>query len=151
MFGKREEELAEKVSAARNELDRFLKSRGLSEENLADVGRASERIAQLEEEITTLKAKVDALQSELGKFAAQRQNAEEYATTVEKLLAPINEALKGQGTEVKPIELGYRFDFKAFKDAMIRYVAGAIGQVEGRAPRPDYVESSLGKLRTSLS
>ena len=37
----------------------------------------------------------------------------------------------------------YRFDLKAFKEAMIQHVTEAIGRVEGRAPRPDYVESKL--------
>jgi energy-coupling factor transporter ATP-binding protein EcfA2 len=134
------------VKALRDELDKFLKARGLSEENLSDVGKATERIAQLDEEIASLKAKVGALQTELSQFTAQREKAQQYAKAVEELLTPVNVALKGQGVEVKPIELRYRFDLKAFKDAMIQYVAGAIGQVEGRAPRPDYVESKLGKL-----
>jgi ABC-type cobalamin/Fe3+-siderophores transport system ATPase subunit len=142
----REQELSGKVKALRDELDKFLKARGLSEENLSDVGKATERIAQLDEEIASLKAKVGALQTELSQFTAQREKAQQYAKAVEELLTPVNVALKGQGVEVKPIELRYRFDLKAFKDAMIQYVAGAIGQVEGRAPRPDYVESKLGKL-----
>lgn len=65
---------------------------------------------------------------------------------MEALLAPVNVDLKGQGAEVKPIELRYRFNLKAFRDAMIEYVASAIGQVEGRAPRPDYVESKLREI-----
>lgn len=142
----RERELSGKVSTLRDELDKFLKARGLSEENLSDVGKATERIAQLDEEIASLKAKVGALQTELSQFTAQRDKAQRYAKAVEELLAPVNVALKGQGVEVKPIELRYRFDLKAFKEAMIQYVAGAIGQVEGRAPRPDYVESKLGVL-----
>lgn len=142
----REQSLAAKMKELRDELAKFLKARGLSEENLADVGKATEKIAQLDEEIASLKKKVGVLQTELGQFAAQRHTAEEYVKAVEELLAPINVALKGQGAEVKPIELGYRFDRKAFKEAMVQYVAGAIGQVEGRAPRPDYVVSKLGKL-----
>jgi energy-coupling factor transporter ATP-binding protein EcfA2 len=142
----REQELSGRVKALRDELDKFLKARGLSEENLSDVGKATERIAQLDEDIISLDGKVGALKAELSQFMAQRVKAQEYAEAVEELLAPVNVALKGQGVEVKPIELRYRFDLKAFKDAMIQYVAGAIGQIEGRAPRPDYVESKLGKL-----
>jgi ABC-type cobalamin/Fe3+-siderophores transport system ATPase subunit len=142
----REQELSGKVKTLRDELDKFLKARGLSQENLSDVGKATERIAQLDEEIASLKAKVGALKAELSQFTAQREMAQQYAKAVEELLTPVNVALKGQGVEVKPIELRYKFDLKAFKDAMIQYVAGAIGQVEGRAPRPDYVESKLGKL-----
>lgn len=142
----REQELAGKVKTLRDELDKFLKARGLSAENLSDVGKATERIAQLDEEIGSLDGKVGALKTELGVFTVQRVKAQEYAKAVEELLAPVNVALKGQGVEVKPIELRYRFDLKAFKDAMIQHVAGAIGPFEGRAARPDYIESKLGKL-----
>lgn len=142
----REQELSGKVKALREELDKFLKARGLSAESLSDVGKATERIARLDEEITSLKGKVAALDLEMKQFVTLRDKTQEFAAAVQTLLAPINEALKAQGSEVKPIELGYRFDLAAFKDAMIQYVAGAIGQLEGRAPRPDYVEAKLGAL-----
>ncbi|MCE9555334.1 MAG: hypothetical protein K8T91_18445 [Planctomycetes bacterium] len=139
----REQEVARKVKTLREELEKFLKARGLSEENLADVGKATEKIAELEERIATLKAKVATLQTELGRFTTQRGSADRYAKAVEAQLAPINVDLKGQGSEVKAIELQYRFNLKSFRDAMIGWVANAIVQVEGRAPRPDYVESKM--------
>jgi energy-coupling factor transporter ATP-binding protein EcfA2 len=141
-----EEELSRKVKALRDELDSFLKARGLSEENLSDVGKATERIARLGEDIASLKTKVGVLKTELTQFTAARYKAQQYADTVEELLSPVNIALKGQGTEVRPIELRYKYDLKAFRDAMLQYVADAIGQVEGRAPRPDYIANTLGKL-----
>lgn len=141
--GTRELEVAGQVKTLREELDRFLKTRGLSEENQSDVGKATEKIAQLEEGIVALTTKIGTLKTEMGKFKAQRDKAEQYAKAVETLLAPVNVELKGQGSEVKPIELRYRFDWKAFRETMIEYVASAIGQVEGRAPRPDYVETKL--------
>jgi ABC-type cobalamin/Fe3+-siderophores transport system ATPase subunit len=144
--GAREREVSGKAKTLRDELDAFLKSRGLSEENLSDVGKANERIAQLEEEITSLKTKVSMLRVELGHFTPQRDTADQYAETVAALLAPVNVGLKGQSTEVKPIELRYLFDFKAFREAMIEHVRESIGQVEGRAPRPDYVESKLKEI-----
>lgn len=142
----REQELNDKVRALRDELDKFLKAHGLSEENLSDVGKATEKIAQLDEDIASLRGKVGALKAEISQFSAQREKAQDYTKAVEELLVPVNVALKGQGAEVKPIELRYKYDTKAFKDAMIQYVAGAIGHIDGKAPRPDYVESKLGKL-----
>jgi exonuclease SbcC len=139
----REQDVAGKIKTRREELDTFLKARGLSEENLSDVGKATEKIAQLEEEIATLKAKVGALQTELSQFTPQRDKAELYSQAVEALLTPVNIDLMGQGTEVKPIELLYRFNLTAFRASMIEYVASAIGQLEGRAPRADYVEGKL--------
>ena len=83
--GAREREVSGKVKTLREELDTFLKSRGLSEENLSDVGKATERIAQLEEEIATLKTKVGVLRAELDQFAPQRDTADQYAKSVEAL------------------------------------------------------------------
>ena len=139
-------EIATKGRLLRVELDNYLKSRGLSEENLSDVGKASENIARLEEEIASLKSKIQMLQTELSQFTLQHESAIQYAKAVESLLDPINVDLKSLSTEVKPIELKYRFDLQAFREAMIQYVSGAIGQVEGRAPRPDYVENMLKEI-----
>jgi exonuclease SbcC len=144
--GTREQELMDQVKALREELDKFLKTRGLSEENLSDVGKATEKIAQLEEEISSLKTKVGMLKTELDQFTPRREKAGEYAEAVKALLLPVNVELKGQGNEVKPIELGYRFDSNVFREAMIQYVMSAIGQIEGRAPRPDYIENKLSEI-----
>jgi ABC-type cobalamin/Fe3+-siderophores transport system ATPase subunit len=142
----REQDMGRKVSALREELDRFLRERGLSAENLSDVGKAAERIAQLEEEIADLKAKVGALRTEMDQFTPQPNTADRYAEAVEELLAPVNADLKGQSTEVKPIELRYRFDGRAFKESMIQYVTTALGPVEGRAAREDYVAGKLTEI-----
>ena len=77
--GAREDELSRKVGALRDELNKFLKARGLSEENLSDVGKAAEKIAQLDENIVALKAKVGALKAELTQFTAQSERAQQYA------------------------------------------------------------------------
>ncbi|MFO0448477.1 MAG: TrlF family AAA-like ATPase [Pseudomonadota bacterium] len=148
----RELELSARATALRKELDEFLRARGLSNENLSDLGRATERIAQLEESIGALEGKVESLKSELGEFKPQRKAIEDYEQAVQEILSPVNAKLQIQGEQVKPIELRYRFDGEAFKDSMIQYVAKAIGTIDGRGPRPDYIEAKLGKLDfTSLT
>ena len=142
----REQDISEKVKVLREQLDNFLKERGLSAENLSDVGKATERIAQLEEEIAGLKTKIGTLRTEMDQFATQRDTAELYAKAVEELLAPVNTDLKGQSTEVKPIELRYKFNFKAFRESMVQYITDALGQVDARAARGDYVESKLKEI-----
>jgi DNA repair protein SbcC/Rad50 len=146
---KREVTLGSEIKALREQMDDFLRKRGLSPESLSDVGRATERIAHLESDMKTLAARVSGVKSEIDAFVPDREAAERYVKAVESLLAPINAELKGQGSEVKPIELRYRFDMTAFSQAMIRYVADAVGRIEGRAPRPDYVESKLKELNFS--
>ena len=142
----REQEIATKVATLRSELESFLKSRGLSRENLSDVGNAAERIAQLAEEIPSLKKRLAAVRSDLDQFTPQRHAATAYAKAVEELLAPVNIWLKGQGTEVKAIEMGYRFDLVAFREAMIQYLCESIGPIEGRAARGDYIEAKMKEI-----
>jgi len=150
---KRELAIADEVTTLRDELNTFLKSRGLSEENLADVGKATERIAQLEDTIDSLRKKVSTLRMVLDQFTPQRRSAIQYAKSVRDLLEPVNVELKGQSTEVKPIELQYRFDLKAFRETIIEYISEAIGLVEnGRTPRSDFIESKLKDIDfTALS
>ena len=79
-------------------------------------------------------------------FAPQRKERELYATAVEELLSPINGELKSLSSEVKPIELKYKFDMKAFRAGIVRYLADGLGQVEGRAAREDYIDGKLKDL-----
>jgi len=142
----REKAVIDEVQSLRTELETFLKARGLSAENLADVGKVSERMAQLNDDIESLKSKVEALRVEIGQFTPLRKYAEEYQGAVEALLAPLNADLKALSVEVKPIKLLYRFNQKAFNDSMVQYVADAIGRLEGRAARADYVANKLGSI-----
>jgi cell division protein FtsB len=58
----------------------------VSAENLADVGRASERIAQLEEELASAKEKVAQLKAAIDAFRSHKGAAGEYTTAVNALL-----------------------------------------------------------------
>jgi exonuclease SbcC len=134
------------VSRLRSELENFLKQRGLSPENQSDVGRASERIAELDEEIARHRRTTESIRAAMDLFVPQRKERELYATAVEELLSPINGELKSLSSEVKPIELKYKFDMKAFRTGIVRYLADGLGQVEGRAAREDYIDGKLKDL-----
>ncbi len=142
-LSERDEGLERELSSLRTDLKEFLRKRGLSEENLADAGKTSERIVALEEQIRVLQGRSDKLKVEIAQFVPRRTATESYIQAVRSLLAPVNEALAEQGGEVKPIELQYFFDEKAFGSAMVQYVATAIGPIEGRAPRSDFIENRL--------
>lgn len=136
--------LNDEIAALRQQLGIFLRERGVSAENLADAGRATERIAKLDEDIETLRKEVSALATAIGAFTSRREVADRYIETVRSLLSPINDKMKNLGDEVKPIELQFHFNNALFKEAMIEYISCSIGLIEGRAARPDFVE---GKLR----
>lgn len=143
---KRETEVEGAVSNLKQSLETYLKERGLSAENLADVGMATERVARLEQEISDTRARLLVLETEIVGFTSQRNAATDYLNAVKELLAPINEELKGVSSEIKPIELQYTFDLGSFRQLMIQYVAGALGQIEARAARTDYVEGKLKEI-----
>ncbi len=142
----REAEVAADTETKKDALDKYLRSRGLSAENLVDLGLASQRVAQREQEITDLRGRIASVEQQSASFSTQRELASAYKTAVDALLSPINDELKSLSAEVKPIELRYDFDEAAFRFGMIRYVVEAIGAIESRAARGDYVESKLKEI-----
>jgi len=141
-----EARLIAETARLRQEIEAFLKDRGFSEENLSDVGRASEAIAALESRLDALRKRASQLATEIQAFVPDRSPVNAYREAIEQLLTPINNDLRAQGAEVKPIALEYDFDSKAFRQAMIRKLAVSIGDIDGRAPRPDYLEGRLEQV-----
>src|SRR4030095_1017195 len=66
----RQQEIGREVGRLRGELESFLRERGVSAENLADVGKATERIAQLDQDIEALTVKVASLEATMSTFTS---------------------------------------------------------------------------------
>ena len=140
----REEELSGRVASLRMELETFLKGRGLSAENLADVGKANERAAEIEQLLPGMRERVETLTSEIEAFSPKRALAQEYSKTVTVLLAPINSTLEKLSTEVKPIELRYEFDDAGLRHALIQHIQQSLG--EEVRPRIDHLTQMLEQI-----
>ncbi|MGV3615267.1 MAG: TrlF family AAA-like ATPase [Fimbriimonas sp.] len=136
--------LEESLKGLRQELDAFLTARGLSPENLADVGQASERIATLNEQIPAGELRLARLKSEMEAFEFQRPLAEAYAHKVNELLGPINERLGALSAEVKSIELVYEFDGAAHEEAVHDWIVELLS-AESRH-RKDHVSHCLREV-----
>lgn len=141
----REKALAISVVELKRQLDGFLKERGLSQENLQDIGKASERVAQLEAKLPEMRAAVNAIKTEISQFTSQNSLSDKYATTVLELLNPINLELHNLSTEVKPIALKYEFDENSFREAIIRRLKEEVAQ-DGRSIRIDHLTQILENL-----
>ena len=139
----REAELSESVANLRQKLEAFLKGRGLSQENLADVGKANERVAQIEQELPGLKVKEAELAAQIGAFSTKRDLTAKRVTTVTGLLEPLNKTLSELGKEVRAIELRYEFDEIKFDQAMTKHVQELLGT---NAPRIDHLGSMLNDI-----
>lgn len=141
----REQVLVASVGELKGQLEGFLKERGLSQENLQDVGKASERVAQLEAKLPEMRAKVTAIKDEITQFTSQNSLSDTYAATVLQLLNPINLELHNLSTEVKPIALEYEFDHNSFREAIIRSLKEEVSQ-DGRGIRIDHLTQMLEEL-----
>jgi DNA repair protein SbcC/Rad50 len=136
----REAELAEAVAGLKQKLEAFLKGRGLSQENLADVGKANERVAQIEQELPAQKAKEAELAAQIAAFSPRRDLTAKRAATVTALLEPLNKTLSQLGKEVRAIELRFEFDETQFEQAMTKHIQERLG---ANAPRIDHLASML--------
>lgn len=136
----RETELSGRVSSLKRKLEEFLKGRGLSQENLADVGKANERVARIEQELPALKAKEAELIAQIAAFRNTRDFTAKHAATVTALLEPVNKTLSQLSKEVKPIELRYEFDAAHFRQTMVRHIQDLLGK---NVPRIDHLTSML--------
>ncbi len=125
----REAELTGAVSGLKQKLETFLKGRGLSQENLADVGKANERVAQIEQELPAQKAKETELAAQIASFTPKRELTVKRAATVTALLEPLNQTLSQLGNEVRAIELRYEFDETQFGQAMTKHIQERLGEV----------------------
>ena len=140
----REQELSHRLASVREELEVFLKGRGLSAENLADVGKANERAAEIDQILPAMKERADTLAAEIELFTPKRTLARKYAETVAALLAPINSTLEQLSTEVKPIELRYEFDDAGLRHTLIQHIQQSLG--EEVRPRIDHLTQMLEQI-----
>ena len=142
----RDTALAQHVAALTQKLEAFLKGRGLSQENLLDVGKANERIAQIEQEFPAQKAKASELEKQIADFKNRRELIGERVAVVTELLKPLNDTLSHLGKEVKAIELRYEFEDAQFKQAMIKRIQERFEAGDGPAPRIDHLHTMLSSV-----
>jgi exonuclease SbcC len=128
----------------KNQLGAFLEEKGLSPENLADVKRASEMIAELGEKIPDLEERLATVKEEIAEFDTRSDFVERYENAVRELLDPINKILSDQSSEVKPIRLEYSFDLTGADEAIYEVLAEVISDTDGRKIRIDHVRTALG-------
>lgn len=134
------EEAAEEI---KGRLEGFLRERGLSPENLADVGRASERIARLEQKIPVAETRLGVLTQGIRDFQFQGDLRDQYYDSVSKLLNPINESLAKQGDQVRPIRLEYEYDETAAREFLEAKLSRYVVNEDDRKIRADHLSRAL--------
>lgn len=131
------------IESKRQELEKFLQSRGLAEENLATAANASSRRAKLQLEDQTLAEEEGNLTAGLpGIYEADKARREGEAQLAEALRT-IN-GLMSDANPDKPIELYMAFDEEQAQDDFIDELANALEKFRGgQRPRSDYLRSVI--------
>jgi ABC-type cobalamin/Fe3+-siderophores transport system ATPase subunit len=135
--------IARQVGSLKAQLSDFLETKGLSQENLSDVREASERIAELGENLPDAVERLADIQKRIETFDSNNDLASRYQKTVEDRLKPVNEILSDQSSEVKPIRLVYNFDLRAANNSIFEFLAEQIASNEERKIRYDHIANAL--------
>lgn len=141
---KTENELSKEAKRIKQELDKFLQSKGLSEENLSDVSRAGEKISLLEHDIGEKQRSLERLSTQLQQFSFEDDAVSNYEKLIRSQLKPMNMKLKSLSSEVKPIELEYEFDEDRAKQQLLELVNKSLPREENL--RADYIENILFQI-----
>ena len=139
-----ENDLNNQAKKLKQDLDKFLQSKGLSEENLSDVSRAGEKITLLEHDIDEKKQSLERLFEKMKKFIFDDSTVSDYEKVIRSQLAPMNTQLKSLSSEVKPIKLEYEFDEDRARQQLLELVIGRLPREENI--RADYIENILFKI-----
>lgn len=107
-----------------NQLEDYLKSQGLSQENINDYERATKAIPQYRTIISTLNAEIKEIEKSLQAFEESSKSFFKDKDSLEKLieenLEPLNSKLKSDNPNVKDISFKYDFDNEKAKDALFQ-------------------------------
>jgi exonuclease SbcC len=133
------------ADALRKKLEVFLSSRGYSAENLNDVAAASTRIADLSAEIDDSERLLASIAREIAKGQADSSPREAFEAILATHLEELNGIFADVHSDVKRIEIRYRFDREAANETLISLVGDDVERVLGKRLRSDHIEMELQK------
>ena len=107
-----------------NQLESYLISQGLSQENINDYERAMKAIPQYNTTISILNADIKEIEKSLEVFEESRRSFFNDKSSLENLihenLVPLNDKLKSDNQNVKDISFRYDFDFEKAKEVLFQ-------------------------------
>lgn len=107
------------LAKKRTELDEYMRSQGVSEEDSNLYERAIERVPIIESKIKSNLLKLSEVQREIKKFDDRSQelevNKNQFESKIITSLGPLNEQMISSNSNVSDIRFEYRFDFDLAK------------------------------------
>ena len=112
--------LSKKQLDLSQELENYLKSQGLSQENINDYERATRAVPQYATQINNLKSEIKEIAKALDIFKENSKTFFDDRNSLEivirETLEPFNIALKSKNSNVKDIKFVYEFDYEKAKE-----------------------------------
>ncbi|ADO04307.1 ATPase [Helicobacter pylori Cuz20] len=103
------------------EIEEFLKEKGVSDENIGDVGNANYRLANIKMNINDLKREIEEIANKIKGFSYEDidKDIEKFKNQINEELSKINSAfeeISKNHKEVKPITIEYRLNEDIFEE-----------------------------------
>ena len=140
-------QLSSDIKKYREELNKYLSGKGISDENVKDLSLANEKVAQLTEYISDMGTRIDYIEEQIKKIDLDRDLLSGFKIIIDEQLSPLNERLSVQNEYVSSIELCFEFDFISANNDLLLSIQDMLdGEDDERAPRWDYIHKSLSKV-----
>ncbi|MGL2402065.1 TrlF family AAA-like ATPase [Helicobacter pylori] len=115
------EKLESEQQTLRQEIVEFLKEKGVSDENIGDVGNANYQLVNIKMNINDLEREIEEITNKIKGFSYEDidKNIEEFKNQINEELRKINSAFKEiskNHKEVKPITIKYRLNKDIFEE-----------------------------------
>jgi exonuclease SbcC len=115
--------IEKELTKVRKELDDYMKSQGVSEEDSTLYERSVQRIPVVQSEIKSNKLKLAELQREIKKFNDNSQelevNRNNFENALINALVPLNQQMVSSNTNVADIRFEYRYDYNAARKEIL--------------------------------
>jgi DNA repair protein SbcC/Rad50 len=143
-----ENELAVTAAELQSRIQKYLVERSISTENVQDISRAANRLAELREEERSIKAALSIVKQEQGSITHSATVLDNYESMLLRAIEPVNVKLQGMGVEVRRITLQYHFDKDSAREALLTELSDLLGPhaESGRAARVDHISSAFGDV-----
>lgn len=122
LIDKEIEKLQTLQSDLSSQLEEYLKSQGLSQENINDYERAAKAVPQYATQISNLTSEINEIEKALDIFDENQKaffdDKISLEQVIQKTLEPLNTVLKSNNPNVKDIKFVYEFDYEKVKEAI---------------------------------
>ncbi|MEX2460247.1 MAG: PHP domain-containing protein [Paenibacillaceae bacterium] len=123
-------ESAERLEALKQELISYLESKGLKDENLADVTSATEEVNRLDDLLLSTNIEIEGINKLINEFSFEDSLKQAYILEINRKVDEHNKSLTNLSSQVKPIGLKYEFNSEKAKLHLLKLMMTEFSNLE---------------------